>query len=54
MPGGIGRLAYVPYSSLESIIEQNKQRYEMALRQTQGTICTDEPNWQPWVVFFLS
>lgn len=46
--------AYVPYSSLESIIEQNKQGYYMALRQTQGSIRTDEPNWHPWVVFFLS
>ena len=46
--------AYVPYTSLESIIEQNKQGYYLALRQTQGTIRTDEPNWQPWLVFFLS
>jgi Fic family protein len=45
--------AYVPYSSLESIIEQNKQGYYMALRQTQGSIRTEAPNWQPWVVFFL-
>ena len=22
-------------------------------RQTQGTIRTDAPNWQPWLVFFL-
>lgn len=45
--------AYVPYSSLESIIEQNKQGYYLALRQTQGTIRTDSPNWQSWIVFFL-
>lgn len=45
--------AYVPYSSLESVIEQNKEAYYLALRQTQGTIRTDAPNWQPWVVFFL-
>ena len=45
---------YVPYSSLESIIEQNKGGYYIALRQTQGTIRTDSPNWQPWMVFFLS
>lgn len=44
---------YVPYSSLESIIEQNKQGYYLALRQTQGTIRSDSPNWQPWVLFFL-
>ena len=45
--------AYVPYSSLESVIEQSKENYYLALRQTQGTIRTDAPNWQPWVIFFL-
>ena len=45
--------AYVPYSSLESVIEQNKEAYYLALRQTQGTIRTKSPNWQPWLVFFL-
>jgi Fic family protein len=45
--------AYVPYSSLESVIEQNKEAYYLALRQTQRTIRTDMPNWQPWLVFFL-
>jgi Fic family protein len=45
--------AYVPYSSLESVIESNKEVYYLALRQTQGTIRTDDPNWQPWLVFFL-
>lgn len=45
--------AYVPYSSLESVIEINKEAYYLALRQTQGTIRTDTPNWQPWLVFFL-
>lgn len=44
---------YVPYSSLESIIEQSKDAYYLALRQTQGTIRSAEPNWQPWLVFFL-
>lgn len=45
--------AYVPYSSLESMIEQSKEGYYLALRQTQGTIRTDAPNWQPWIIFFL-
>ena len=45
--------AYVPFSSLESVIELNKEAYYLALRQTQGTIRTEEPNWQPWLVFFL-
>ncbi len=45
--------AYVPYSSLESVIEQSKEAYYLALRQTQGTIRTQTPNWQPWLLFFL-
>jgi len=45
--------AYVPYSSLESIIEKSKEAYYLALRQTQGSIRTESPNWQPWVLFFL-
>ena len=45
--------AYVPYSSLESVIEQNKEAYYLALRQTQGSIRTKVPNWQPWLEFFL-
>ncbi len=45
--------AYVPYSSLESVIELNKESYYLALRQTQGTIRAETPNWQPWLVFFL-
>ena len=44
---------YVPYSSLESVIEQSKEAYYLALRQTQGTIRTETPNWQPWLIFFL-
>jgi len=44
---------YVPYSSLESIIEQNKESYYLALRQTQGTVRGETPNWQPWVIYFL-
>jgi hypothetical protein len=46
--------AYVPYSSLESLEEQSKEAYYyLALRQTQGTIPTEAPNWQPWLLFFL-
>ena len=45
--------AYVPYSSLESVVEQNKEAYYLALRQTQGTIRGKGPNWQPWLLFFL-
>jgi len=45
--------AYVPYSSLESIIEQNKESYYLTLRRTQGTIRTEQPDWNPWLEFFL-
>jgi Fic family protein len=45
--------AYVPYSSLESVIEQSKERYYLALRQTQGTIRADKPDWLPWLESFL-
>ncbi len=45
--------AYVPYSSLESVIEQSKENYYLALRRTQGTIRTEAPNWLPWLLFFL-
>jgi len=45
--------SYVPYSSLESVIEQSKEGYYLALRQTQGTIRTGTPDWQPWVTYFL-
>ncbi|MBL7771549.1 MAG: Fic family protein [Chitinophagaceae bacterium] len=48
-----GGYAYVPYISLESVIEQSKEHYYLALRQTQGTLKTDNPNWQPWLMFFL-
>lgn len=46
--------AYVPFSSLESIIEQAKEGYYRALRQTQGTIRTNTPDWLPWITYFLT
>jgi Fic family protein len=45
--------AYVPYSSLESVIEHSKESYYLALRQTQSTIRRESPDWQPWLIFFL-
>jgi Fic family protein len=44
---------YVPFSSLESIIEANKDSYYLALRRTQGTLKRDEPDYEPWLRFFL-
>ena len=44
---------YVPYSSLESVIEQSKENYYLALRQTQQSLHSETPNWQPWLLFFM-
>ncbi len=44
---------YVPYSSLESVIERTKENYYIALRKTQGTIRSDAPEWEPWTLYFL-
>ena len=44
---------YVPYTSLESVIEANKESYYLALRRTQMTLSQAEPDWEPWIVFFL-
>jgi Fic family protein len=44
---------YVPYVSLESIVEQNKEDYYLALQRTQTTLQTDKPDWEPWLNFFL-
>jgi Fic family protein len=44
---------YVPYASLESMIEKTKDTYYRALRRTQGTLRTDKPDWQPWLDYFL-
>lgn len=44
---------YVPYSSLESIVENNKDAYYLSLRRTQKTLNSDAPDWWPWLRFFL-
>lgn len=44
---------YVPYASLEGVIEENKDLYYAALRRTQGTLKQERPDWDPWVLFFL-
>ena len=45
---------YIPYSSLESIVENNKDSYYLNLRGTQTTLKDDEPDWLPWLRFFLN
>lgn len=44
---------YVPYASLESIVEENKDLYYKALRRTQTTLNDDTSDWEPWLGFFL-
>ena len=44
---------YVPYSSMESVIERSKDAYYRALRNTQITLGKKDPDWQPWLEFFL-
>lgn len=45
--------AYVPYCSLESIIERNKDNYYLSLRKTQQTLKTDNSELDTWLVFFI-
>lgn len=45
--------SYVPYSSMETVIEANKENYYLALRRTQQTIRTESQNWEAWLTFFL-
>lgn len=43
---------YVPYASIERIIEENKDSYYRALKTTQTSFKTT-PDWNAWIVFFL-
>jgi len=45
--------AYVPYSSIESIIESSKEGYYRALRRTQKNIWKGKIDYEPWLSFFL-
>jgi len=45
--------AYVPYSSLENVIERNKDNYYLALRKSQSTLYTDDSELEVWILFFL-
>jgi Fic family protein len=44
---------YVPYASLEHVIEDNKELYYKALRRTQTTLKSDRPDWEAWLGFFF-
>lgn len=45
--------SYVVYSSLETIVEHSKEAYYRALRLTQATLKTNDPQFQPWFLYFL-
>jgi len=44
---------YVPYSSLERVIEESREQYYRALRSAQGTLDKDESHLMDWIRFFL-
>jgi Fic family protein len=44
---------YVPYSSLERIIEENREQYYRSLRRAQLTLDKDESQLIEWLRFFL-
>jgi Fic family protein len=46
--------AYVPYSSVESIIESSKEGYYRSLRRTQKNIRKSKVDYEPWLSFFLT
>ena len=45
--------SHVPFSSLERVIEENKDWYYIALRHAQSTLDGDEARLGEWVVFLL-
>jgi Fic family protein len=45
--------AYVPYSSLERVVEQNKDEYYRTLRRPQATLDRDESQLNEWITFFV-
>ena len=44
---------YVPYSSLERVVEDNKDEYYRTLRRAQATLDGDESQLHEWVSFFI-
>lgn len=46
--------SYVPYVSLDELIEQTKVDYYLALRATQKNHGTDHEDITPWVLYFLT
>jgi Fic family protein len=48
-----GGYEYVQYSSLERIVEENKDHYYLSLRRAQQTIASDNSTLRNWITFFL-
>ena len=48
------KYSYMPYTSMESIIEASKDAYYRALRGTQKTIWSDKVDYEPWLTFFVT
>lgn len=45
--------SYVPYMSLEHILELEKEFYYLSLHRTQMTLKHISPEWEHWILFFL-
>jgi len=45
--------SYIQYSSLESVIEHNKELYYKNLRDCQITLDFKKPKFENWILFFL-
>ena len=45
--------SYIQYSSLESVIEHNKELYCKNLRDCQITLDSKKPKFENWILFFL-
>lgn len=46
--------SYMPYASMESIVEASKEGYYRALRGTQKSIWSENVNYEPWLSFFVT
>ncbi|TMF99759.1 MAG: Fic family protein [Chloroflexi bacterium] len=44
---------YVPFASLEKVVEDNKSEYYATLQRSQIAARDDARDYQPWLVFFL-
>lgn len=45
--------SYTAYSSLEAVVEDNKSEYYLALRKTQQTMKSNEPDYSAWIDYFI-